>query len=306
MTWKPEVDEIDKRKQTAYQMGGEKNVKRQHDHGKLTIRERIDALLDENSFSETGVLAAATKYDDKHNLLSIVPCPIVMGLGTIDDRKVVVHGDDFTIQGASVGDLFKAKLAYIARMAHEMRLPVVRLLDGAGGSIREIAEKGYVDLPAGRDRERLLGVELMSMVPIVSLVLGSVSGIGAMETVESHFSVMVKEKSQVFVGGPPLVQWAMGERISKEELGGYQIHTRISGVVDNEAESEEDAFEQARKFLDYMPANVWEMPLRKYADRDDRNRRDEYLLSAVPRESKKSYDMRKIIASVFDKDSVFE
>ncbi|MBN1101795.1 MAG: carboxyl transferase [Deltaproteobacteria bacterium] len=304
--WKPEVDEIRKRKEIAYQLGGERNVQRQHDHGKLTIRERIAAVLDEGSFSETGVLAGQATYDDKHTLLGVVPCPMVMGIGTIDGRKVVVHGDDFTIKGASVGDLFKAKLAYMSKMAHEMRLPVVRLLDGAGGSIKEIAEKGYVDLPAGRDRERSLGVELLSMVPVVSLVLGSVSGIGAMETVESHFSVMVKGKSQVFVGGPPLVQWAMGETISKEDLGGYRIHTRISGVVDNEAEDEEEAFAQARRFLDYLPSNVWEMPLRKYVDQDDRNRRDESLLSAVPRESKKSYNMRKILASVFDKDSIFE
>jgi acetyl-CoA carboxylase carboxyltransferase component len=117
---------------------------------------------------------------------------------------------------------------------------------------------------------------------------------------------MVKEKSQVFVGGPPLVQSAMGVKISKEDLGGYKIHTRISGVVDNVAESEEGAFEQTRRFLDYMPANVWEMPKKKYVDRDDPNRREEYLLSAVPRDLKKPYDMRKIIKAIFDRDSIFE
>ena len=94
------------------------------------------------------------------------------------------------------------------------------------------------------------------MVPVVSVGLGPVSGIGAMLMVESHFSVMVKEKSQVFVGGPPLVKWAMGQELTKEELGGYKIHTRLNGVVDNEAENEADAFEQTRQFLDYMPSNV--------------------------------------------------
>lgn len=303
--WKPEVEEIKRRKQIAQQLGGEKNVQKQHDHDKLTVRERIDALLDENSFSETGLMAGQAAYD-KNEFLGCIPCPIVMGLGTIDGRKIAVHGDDFTIKGASVGKMFKAKLAYITKMAHEMRIPLVRLLDGAGGSIKEIAEMGYVELPVGKDMARRYSIELLSMVPVVSLALGSVSGIGAMEIVESHFSVMIRGKTQVFVGGPPLVQWAMGEKISKEDLGGYKIHTRMSGVVDNEAESEEDAFQQARRFLDYMPSNVWEMPLRKYADRDDRNRRDESLISAVPRDSKKTFDMRRIISSVFDKDSVFE
>lgn len=303
--WSPEVDEINRRKQIARRLGGEKNIQKQHEHGKLTVRERIDALLDENSFSETGILAGQAAYD-KNEFLDCIPCPIVMGLGTINGRKVALHGDDFTIKGASVGRLFKDKLAYITKMAHEMRVPLVRLLDGAGGSIKEIAEMGYVELPVGKDMARRQSIELLSMVPVVALALGPVSGIGAMEVVESHFSVMVREKSQVFVGGPPLVRWAMGEAVSKEDLGGYRIHTRISGVVDNEAGSEEDAFAQARRFLDFMPASVWEMPSRKYQERDDRNRREEYLLSAVPRNSKKAFDMRRIIKAIFDTDSVFE
>jgi acetyl-CoA carboxylase carboxyltransferase component len=305
MMWEEEVKEIKRRKQIAGLLGGEKNVQIQHSKEKLTVRERIDALLDNNSFSETGVMAGQAKYD-KNKFLGFIPCPIVMGLGTINGRKVAVQGDDFTIKGASVGKMFKAKLAYITKMAHEMRIPLVRLLDGAGGSIKEIAEMGYTELPSGKDMARRHSIELLSMVPVVSLALGSVSGLGAMLVVESHFSVMVKEKSHVFVGGPPLVEWATGEKISKEDLGGYKIHTRISGVVDNVAESEEEAFEQTRRFLDYMPSNVWQMPLRKNADRDDSNRREECLLTAVPRDSKKPYDMRKIISAVFDRDSIFE
>ena len=303
--WSPEIEEINRRKQIARGLGGEKNVQKQHDHGKLTVRERIEVLLDENSFSETGIMAGQAAYE-KNDFIGCIPCPIVMGLGTINGRKVALHGDDFTIKGASVGRLFKDKLAYITKMAHEMRLPLVRLLDGAGGSIKEIAEMGYVELPVGKDLARRQSIELLSMVPVVALALGPVSGIGAMELVESHFSVMVREKSQVFVGGPPLVQWAMGEAVSKEDLGGYRIHTRLSGVVDNEAESEEDALAQARTFLDFMPTNAWEMPQRKYADQDDRHRRDEFLLSAVPRNSKKAFDMRKVMGAIFDTDSVFE
>ena len=303
-SWKKEVDEIEFRKELAHKMGGEKNVQRQHDEGKLTVRERIQALVDKNSFNETGVLAGVSTYE-KNELSSFIPCPIVMGLARINRRRVALHGDDFTIKGASVGRLYKSKLAYITKMAHELRLPVVRLLDGAGGTIKEIAEIGYTELPTVHDVAAQHMAELLSMVPVVSLGLGPVSGIGALLMVNSHFSVMVKEKSQVFVGGPPLVKWAFGETISKEDLGGYRIHTRGSGVVDNEAETEEEAFEQARQFLSYFPQNVWELPERKETG-DSCERREEELLSIVPRSAKKPYDMRKIMRLIFDKDSIFE
>jgi acetyl-CoA carboxylase carboxyltransferase component len=305
--WQKEVEELARRKARAEEMGGAESVARQHATGKMTVRERIAALLDPDSFSETGALAGEGRYDAQNrHLEAFTPCPIVMGLGRIDGRPVVVQGDDFTIRGASVGRMYKAKLAYNGKMAYELRLPLIRLLDGAGGTIREVAQIGYLELPYINDVAPGMLADMMSRVPMVSLVLGPVSGIGALLTVESHFSVMVKEKSQVFVGGPPLVEWAQGQRVTKEELGGYKIHTRISGVVDNLAEDEADAMAQTRRFLDYLPANVWEMPQRKYTERDDPDRRDESLLSIVPREGKKTYDMRRIMTAVFDHDSIFE
>lgn len=305
--WKKEVAEIQKRKTIACELGGEKGISRQHGQGKMTVRERIDKLLDQDSFKETGVMAGAAQYtNNNQDLENIVPCPIVMGRGKINGKKIIVQGDDFTIRGASVGRLYKAKLAYNGKMAHELRLPLVRLLDGAGGTIREVADIGYMELPVVNDVAMGMLADLMSEVPIVSLALGPVSGIGALLAVESHFSIMVREKSQVFVGGPPLVQFAQGQKVSKEELGGYKIHTRISGVIDNEAESEEDAFEQAKRFLDYLPSSVWEMPEQKYADMDDPERREEALISAVPKDGRKTYDMRQILTAVFDKGSVFE
>ena len=304
-SWLPEVEEMKARRSLSQQMGGEKNIRRQHDEGKWTVRERIDALIDAGSFRETGVLAGVSKYE-KNKLVDFVPCPIVMGLAKLNGRRIALHGDDFTIKGASVGRLYKSKLAYITKMAHELRLPVVRLLDGAGGTIKEIAEIGYTELPTVNDVAAQQMAELLSMVPVVSVGLGPVSGIGALLMVNSHFSVMVKEKSQVFVGGPPLVKWAFGETVSKEELGGYRIHARGSGVVDNEAESEEEAFEQVRRFLSFFPQNVWELPKREEMTNDSCDRKEEELLSVVPKDSKKSYDMRKVIEMIFDRGSVFE
>jgi len=305
--WQMEIEEIEKRKKIAYELGGEKGIKRQHDQGKMTVRERINALLDDGTFIETGIMSGEAKYENNNqDLVSLTPCPIITGRGRVNGRRVIVQGDDFTIRGASVGRMYKAKLAHNGKMSHEMRLPLIRLLDGAGGTIREVADIGYLELPYINDVAPGMLADMMSEVPMVSLVLGPVSGIGALLVVQSHFSVMVKEKSHVFVGGPPLVQFAQGHKVTKEELGGYRIHTRISGVVDNEAESEEDAIRQAKCFLDYLPQNAWEMPERKYIDADNRNRKEEELISIIPRDGRKTYNMRRVMECVFDKGSLFE
>ncbi|MBN2033729.1 MAG: carboxyl transferase, partial [Deltaproteobacteria bacterium] len=146
----------------------------------------------------------------------------------------------------------------------------------------------------------------MSLVPVVSVSLGPTAGSGGLLMVSSHFSVMVEEISQVFVGGPALARQAFGQVVTKEELGGHRVHTRISGVVDNVVRSENDAFDQVRRFLDYLPTNVWEMPERKNEEKDVPQRREEELLSAIPRDPKKTYDMRRILGLVFDTGSVFE
>jgi acetyl-CoA carboxylase carboxyltransferase component len=305
MSWKDEVEELNKRKELAYRMGGDENVKKQHAQGKMNARERIESFLDPGSFLERGVLTGETTYE-KGKILNVTPCPILIGLGTVNGNKVALLADDFTIKGASVGDMYKAKLAYVMKMARELKVPMVRLLDGAGGTIKEILKFGYVKFPTLPDHAMKDLVHSMSMVPIVSVALGPTAGSGGLLMVSSHFSVMVKEKSQVFIGGPALVEQAFGQKVTKEELGGYRIHTRMSGVIDNEAESEEDAFRQVKKFLEYMPPNVWELPKRRYQEQDDPQRREEELLSVIPRDSKKTYDMRRIIELIVDRNSLFE
>jgi len=305
MTWKDEVDELDKRKKLSYRMGGEQNVKRQHDQGKMTARERIEAFLDSGSFLERGVLAGEAIYE-KNEIVGFTPCPILIGLGTVNGHRIALLADDFTIRGASVGDMYKKKLAYVIKMSQELRIPMVRLLDGAGGTVKEILKFGYVKFPKLPDHATKDIVNIMSMVPIVSVALGPTAGSGGLLMVSSHFSVMVKELSQVFTGGPVLASQAFGQRVTKENLGDYRIHTRGSGVVDNEAESEEDAFRQIKTFLSYMPANVWEMPTRRYQEQDDPQRREEELLSIIPKNSRKPYDVRHILELIFDRDSLFE
>ena len=182
----------------------------------------------------------------------------------------------------------------------------MRLVEGAGGSIKEILEIGYTELPSSGDECAQDRVEVMSEVPVASAGFGSVAGLGALYMVQSHFSVMVRHMCHVFVGGPPLVKSAFGEEYTKEELGGYRLHTRLTGVIDNDAVDEQDALNQIKRFLSYMPANVWEMPQRKFADHDDPERREEDLVNIIPRDNRKPYDMRSILNRVLDRDSIFE
>jgi acetyl-CoA carboxylase carboxyltransferase component len=146
---------------------------------------------------------------------------------------------------------------------------------------------------------------LLAQVPVVTAVLGSCAGWIAIAAVDAHFSVMLRDTSELFIGGPPLIKQAMGIAISKQELGNYKVQVMKTGVIHNVADSEEDAFRQIRTFLSYLPANVWELPPR-IRSTDSPNRREESLATAIPRDRRKAYDIRRIIRAVVDEESAFE
>jgi acetyl-CoA carboxylase carboxyltransferase component len=303
MVWQPEIEERARRVEMALRMGGEANIARQHAGGKLTVRERIERLLDPGSFREIGVLAGTPTYEGSE-LKEIRPANFVMGQGRIDGRRVVVGGDDFTVRGGAADASIGGKQGYAERMARELQVPIVRLIDGTGGggSVRTLLNTSRTYVPANPAWEHVTAA--LSEIPVVSLALGSVAGLGAARVVMSHFSVMVKDTAQVFVAGPPVVAAGMGEVIAKEELGGAHIHARGSGAVDNEAESEDDAFAQARRFLSYLPQSVWQMPPRGAPE--DPQRCEEELLSIIPRNRRRPYDARRMIALIVDSGSFFE
>lgn len=304
MSWEPEVDEIHRREALALEMGGEANVHRQHDNGRLTVRERIERLLDAGTFRETGALAGRAEYDDEGRLTAFRPANFVLGLGRIEGRRVVVGGDDFTVRGGANDASIGGKQVYAETMARELRLPIVRLVDGTGGggSVRTLESGGHTYIPANPGWDTI--VEMMDEVPVVALALGPVAGLGAARLVTSHFSVMVRETSQVFVAGPVVVTRGMGEAIDKEGLGGWEIHSR-NGVCDNVASSEDDALGQARRFLSYLPANVWQQPVRTEPT-DDPSRREQALISIVPRNRRRPYRIREVLDAVLDRGSFFE
>lgn len=307
MSWEPELEELRRREALAHAMGGPDKVRRQHEGGRLTVRERIAALVDKGSFHEVGTIAGRADYGPDGTLKGFTPSNCVMGRARVDGRPVVVVGDDFTVRGGSADATIREKPIMAERMAADLRLPIIRIIEGSGGggSVRTIETTGRANLPGGVGQTWLYHHtgDNLSRVPVVALGLGSVAGLGAARLAASHYSVMTKETSAMFVAGPPVVN-ALGYNLSKQELGGWEIQTK-SGAVDHAVDSEEEAFEAARRFLSYLPSSVFELPPRTECE-DDPAREDPSLISVVPRDIRKPYRMRPIIESVMDRGSVFE
>jgi acetyl-CoA carboxylase carboxyltransferase component len=303
MTWDPELAELAHRTSLAAQLGGEERVARQHASGRMTVRERLDALLDDGSWQEIGSLAGTASYADGE-LASFTPASIVAGTGRIDGRRVVVTGDDFTIKGGAANFTLTGKQVDVERRALAERLPVVRLLDGTGGggTVESLEDFGRTYVPYNPGWDAM--VAAMQAVPVVTAALGPVAGLGAVRLVTSHVSVMVRELSQVFVAGPAVVEAGMGESLDKEQLGGWRVAGK-AGTVDLVVDSEADAFAAIRSVLSYLPANAWQLPPVVPCD-DPVDRADEQLRSLVPRERRRPYDVRALLRSVFDMGSVLE
>ena len=272
------------------------------------MRERIERLLDAGSFHEVGAIAGRASYDAAGELQGFTPSNCVMGRGLVAGRPVVVVGDDFTVRGGSADATIRDKPIMAERMAADLRLPLVRIIEGSGGggSVKTIETTGRANLPGGVGGTWLYHHtgDNLSRVPVVALGLGSVAGLGAARLAASHYSVMTKDTSAMFVAGPPVVA-ALGEPRSKEELGGWEIQTG-SGAVDHAVDNEEAAFEAARRFLSYLPASVFALPAR-LPSADDPAREDEALLSAIPRDITPALPAcGPIVGRVCDRGSVFE
>ncbi len=305
MSWKEQVDEIHDRRRQAKQQGGPDGVAKHHAKGRLTIRERIDKIVDPSSFKEQGMGAGAPEFDENGKQIGFTPANYVMGMAKINNRNVVVGGEDFTLKGGSPNAAGLRKSVYAEDMALHYKVPLVRLLEGGGGSVAGSSKHPRPQGDPVFSTPRFLSIaNILGQVPVASAALGPVAGFPAARLVASHFSVMVEGTSQVLIGGPQLVKRALGEDLTKEELGGAAVHLK-NGVVDNAAPTEEEALDQIRQFLSYMPQNAWQLPER-LSTGDTPDRAEDALLDIVPKDRRKPFAMRKVIKHVVDKGTFFE
>jgi acetyl-CoA carboxylase carboxyltransferase component len=300
--WAEELAELERRQAWSREHGGADAGRRQRAAGRGLARERVAGLVDHGSFREIGTLSGEAEYDENNQVVSVTPANPIIGRARLGGRPVSVLADDFTLRGGSADSTILAKWAFMECHALEHRTPLIRLVDGAGGSVKTVERYGATVIPG---YEWPVGQQLAT-IPVVGVALGPCAGFAAVKVAMSHFSVMVAGTSQVFAAGPALVKAAgLGETVSKEELGGASIHARGSGVVDNEAASEQDALEQAERFLSYLPGSVFERP--PVADsHDEPHGAADLLADVIPKNNRKPYDMRTIIESVADAGSSFE
>ena len=308
MSWKKEIEELERRRKWADELGGEDRVKRHRERGCLTVRERIAAIADPGSFREIGKLAGKGNYAPDNTLIKVTPSGYVMGLAQVDGRPMAIGGEDYTVRGgiATGSDRRKGgRGGFVEDLAYEYRIPLINLIDGAGGSVDSIRQRGYTAFPGSGLKGFERSVDLLSTVPVVCAVMGTAAGGPAARAVLAHWSVMVKDTSQIFAAGPPVVGRALGKSPTKEDLGGSAVAVDTAGTIDNVARDEEECFWLIKRFLSYMPQNVWELPP-VMPTGDPIDRCEDALLDIVPREGRAAYDMRKIVKLVVDRDSIFE
>ena len=302
--WDEPLAELEQRRAWARAGSGPEREEYEHSRGRRTARERIAALVDPESFQEFGMLVTtpAPSAEDAD-----LPTTYVCGLARIEGRPVAIGAEDFTIQGGGAAvhlARFKAAFGgFLEELALDYKVPLVLLLNGVGGSIAMQERKGYPSLVSQMPTYPLFDV--LDRIPVVSAVFGPAAGATAARAAASHLSIMSREHGCLFVAGPPVVKQATGQTVSKFELGGADVHTKISGVVDNGCDSEDEIFDQIRRFLSYMPRNVWELPPWKPTD-DPEDRSCDELLSIVDPSPRKPYDPHALVASVVDADSFFE
>ncbi|OZJ05902.1 hypothetical protein BZG36_01170 [Bifiguratus adelaidae] len=296
--WQPEVDDLEHRKQIIRTADvKDPGYVRQKLQGKLWVRDRIDAFVDAGSFREFGAIAGKPEYGDpkeSNNITKITPGNYVGGRATVDNRPIVVGADDFSVRGGHADGAIGLKSIYGERMAVNLRLPMIRLLDGSSG--------GRTYPPP------LTGIEVMvkalTDIPVACAILGPAVGLGAAKATISHFSVVAGDIGQLFAAGPPVVEYSTFEKLTKDELGGALSHTS-NGSIDNWAANEQECFVQIRRFLSFMPTNSSHLP--PYSKTSDPiTRQDERLLSIIPRRRSSPYKIREIISSVVDEGSWFE
>ena len=294
------IEELRERKREAELGGGKDRIEAQHEKGKMTARERIDFLIDDGTFHEVDpfVEHRSTNFGMEERKYS--GDAVVTGYGSVDGRKVFLFAHDFTVLGGSVGEVVADKVCKVMDKAIENGVPVIGLNDSGGARIQE-----GVDSLVGFAKIFERNARASGLIPQISAIMGPCAGGATYSPALTDFTFMVNDTSHMFITGPNVIETVTGEQVSKEELGGAQSHTSKSGVAHFAYNSEEEALENIRRLLSYLPQNNMEDPPRvKPWDEPDREVPE--VTDIVPDAPRKPYDMTKVIDSIVDEQSFFE
>jgi acetyl-CoA/propionyl-CoA carboxylase carboxyl transferase subunit len=300
MTMEERIEELRERTERALLGGGEDRIESQHDKGKMTARERIDYFLDDGTFNEFDQLRTHRSHNFGMGEKQVYGDGVVTGYGEVNGRTVFVFAHDFTVFGGSLGEVFAEKVCKVMDRAMEVGAPVVGLNDSAGARIQEGVDSlaGYADIFKRN-------TEASGVIPQISAIMGPCAGGAVYSPAITDFIFMVKDTSHMFITGPDVIETVTGEEVGFEELGGATTHSSESGVAHFACDSEEQALDDIKRLLSYLPQNNVEDPPR-VDPWDDPERRDEELASIVPDQPRNPYDITSVVDSVADEGSFFE
>ena len=297
---KDKLDKLVKLEEELKAGGGEKRIKQQHDSGKLTARERIDRLFDPDTFEEMDLFVQHHCTYFGMGKTSIPADGVVIGYGKVNGRTVCVFAQDFTARGGTLGEMHSRKICKIMDMAMDIKVPVVGLIDSGGARIQE-----GVDALDGYGKIFFRNSCASGVIPQISAIMGPAAGGAVYSPAMTDFVFMVKRTSYMYITGPNVVKSVTGEEISDEELGGALTHSVKSGVAQFACASDEQAIEEIKKLLGYLPQSYEEKP--PYIEpTDSPDRTDPALDDVIPDNPQQAYNMKDVIRSIVDNEEFLE
>jgi propionyl-CoA carboxylase beta chain len=300
MTMLKVIQELDSKRQAARMGGGQARIDAQHSKGRLTARERVDVLLDPDSFEELDMYVEHNCTDFGMEAQKIPGDGVVTGSGTINGRLVFVFSQDFTVFGGSLSERHAQKICKVMDMAMKVGAPVIGMNDSGGARIQE----GVASL-GGYAEVFQRNVLASGVVPQISLIMGPCAGGAVYSPAMTDFIFMVKDSSYMFVTGPDVVKTVTNEIVTQEELGGAITHSTKSGVADLALENDIEALLQTRRFFDFLPLSNREKPPYRPTP-DDGERMEMSLDTLIPDNPNKPYDIKELISKVVDEGDFFE
>ena len=294
------VRELDKKRAAARLGGGKKRIETQHKKGKLTARERVELLLDEDSFEEYDMFVEHRCTDFGMAKQKVPGDGVVTGWGTVNGRLIFVFSQDFTVFGGALSESHAAKICKIMDQAMKVGAPIIGINDSGGARIQE-----GIDSLAGYAEVFQRNVLASGVVPQISMIMGPCAGGAVYSPAMTDFIFMVEDSSYMFVTGPDVVKTVTHEEVTREELGGAITHTTKSGVADRAFENDVEALLQLRRFIDFLPASNREKPPTRPTS-DVADRQEPSLDTLVPSDPQKPYDIKELIEKIVDEGDFFE